>query len=106
LWATIDFTMTEAFSANLETAITLPLGVVINQLMKIEANLRILDMKVGDFAKERDSGRLAGPLEGKLDHINELLDSLRCIVSNIEADIQATPPELAPARKPSPDQDD
>ena len=98
--------MTEAFSANLEMALALPLGVVANQLVKIEANLRLLDMNVEDFAKERDNGRLAGLIEGKLDHINELLDSIRCIVSNMEADIRASAADEVAVRKARPEQDD
>jgi hypothetical protein len=103
---TIDRTMTEAFSADLEMVIALPLGVVANQLAKIEANLRHLNMKVGDFARERDSGRLAGLIEGKLDNINALLDSIRCIVSNIETDMQANPADEVAVRKARPEQDD
>ena len=98
--------MTESFSANLEMAIALPLGVVANQLAKIETNLRHLNMKVGDFAKERDNGRLAGSIEGKLDNINRLLDSLRCIVSNIETDMQANPADEVAVHKARPEQDD
>ncbi len=98
--------MTEESRANLEMAITLPLGVVANQLMKIEANLRLLESQTGDFAKERDNGRLAGLIEGKLDDINESLDSIRCIVSNIEAGIRTGAAAVAARRKPSPDLDD
>jgi hypothetical protein len=88
--------MTEGFSANLETAIALPLGVVANQLTKIEANLRLLNAKLEDFAEERDDGRLTGLIADKLDSINELLHSIGCIVSNLEADV----------RKPRADLDD
>jgi hypothetical protein len=84
-------------------AIALPLGVVANQLMRIEANLRLLNMKSGDFAQDRDKGRLPGSIAGRLDNINDLLDSIRCIVSNIEADILA---DAAAARNPRPEQDD
>jgi hypothetical protein len=98
--------MTEAFSANLDMTIALPLGVAANQLVKIEANLRLLNRKVEDFAKERDNGRLAGMIEGKLDNINDLLDSIRCIVSNIQADIQAGAAEETAVRKARPEQDD
>jgi hypothetical protein len=98
--------MSEGFPANLDMTIALPLGVVANQLVKIEANLRLLDEKVEDFAKQRDNGRLAGLLEGKLDDINELLDSIRCIVSNIQADIQAGAADKTAVRKPRPEQDD
>jgi hypothetical protein len=49
--------MTEASSANLQMAIALPLGVVSNQLMRIEADLRLLNMKALDFGRDRKNGR-------------------------------------------------
>lgn len=52
--------MTRESSINLEMTIILPLGVVANQLMKIEA---------------------------RLENIHEALDSIRALVSDIEADI-------------------
>jgi hypothetical protein len=98
--------MSEASCANLEMAIALPLGVAANQLMKIEANLRLLNLRAGDFAKERDNGRVAGSIKGNLDNINELLDSIRCIVSNIEADIQGSAADEVAVRKARPEQED
>ena len=89
--------MTEASPTNLELAIALPLGVVANQLMKIEADLRLLNMKALDFAKRCENGRLSRQIEAKLEHINEALDSIRGLVSDIEVDIH---------RKPHPDRDD
>jgi hypothetical protein len=97
--------MAEASIANLEMAIALPLGAAANQLMKIEANLRLLNMKAGDFARDCDNGRLPGSIAGRLDNINDLLDSIRCIVSNIEADIRSGGADAA-VRKPRPDLDD
>ncbi|MGO9513873.1 MAG: hypothetical protein ACLP2F_09565 [Steroidobacteraceae bacterium] len=67
--------------------ILLPLGVIANQLMKIEADLRLLNMKVFDLSKKRENGRLAGLIEARLEHIGEVLDSIRGLVSDIEADI-------------------
>jgi len=49
--------MTEGSSAaNLEMAIVLPLAVVAHQLMRIEADLRLLNMKALDFANAREEG--------------------------------------------------
>jgi hypothetical protein len=45
-------------------------------------------------------------IEGKLDHINELLDSIRRIVSNIETDMQASPEDEVAVGKARPEQDD
>lgn len=91
--------MTEASATNLEMTIILPLGVVVNQLMRIEADLRLLNMKALDFAKERKNTDLTGLIETRLETINEALDSIRSLVSDIEADIQSN-------RKPRPEQDD
>ena len=114
--------MTGASSANMEMAVILPLGVVANQLMRIEAQLRLLNMKTLDFAKERDHGHLAGLIDARLEHINEALESIRDLVSDIKADIhpkmetplpmddkQSSPDVVYRAysnRKPNPDQDD
>jgi hypothetical protein len=80
--------MTEASPANLEMAMVLPLGVVANQLMRIEADLRLLNMKALDFAKGRENEHLTRRIEARLDHINETLDSIRDFVSEIEACLQ------------------
>jgi len=96
--------MTQGPSANLEMAIVLPLGVVAHQLMRIEADLRLLNMKALDFAKTREDGRHAGSIRERLENINEVLDSIKSLVSDIEADIQ--PQSRGPNRKSHPDRDD
>jgi hypothetical protein len=80
--------MTERPPANLEMALVLPLGVIANQLMRIEADLRLLNMKAVDLARERETGRHTGLIEARLERINEALDAIRSLVSDIEADIQ------------------
>jgi len=80
--------MTEVSSANLEMAIILPLGVVANQLMKIEADLRLLNMKALDFARVRENEHLTGRIEARLENIIETLESIRDLVSDIEGCIQ------------------
>jgi hypothetical protein len=103
--------MTEPSPANLELAIALPLGVVANQLTRIEADLRFLSMKAAACVDERDSGQLAAKLAGGLEKINEALDAIRDLVADMQANIQAA--SLAgkssgarAARKSSADQDD
>jgi uncharacterized protein YicC (UPF0701 family) len=98
--------MTEASSANLEMAIVLPLGVVANQLMRIEAELRHLNMKALTVARERENGRLTGLIATRLDNINEVLDSIRGLVSDIEADIHPKSVNVNSTRKPRLDRDD
>jgi hypothetical protein len=105
--------MTEASPANLELAIALPLGVVANQLMRIETDLRFLNMKALAYANERENGALAAKVAGGLEKINGALDLIRGLVADIEANIQ--PPSVSQAgtssrnpasRKPFTDRDD
>jgi hypothetical protein len=105
--------MTEASGANLELAIVLPLGVVANQLMRIEADLRFLNMKALDYAKGRERGGKAAQILAQLEKINESLDVIRDLMSDIETDIQPKSPAPAgnsskdvSSRKPLPERDD
>jgi hypothetical protein len=92
-------------SATLEMSIILPLGVVANQLMRIEAELRLLNMKALN-AGERGSGRLGGQLDERIDNINAVLDSIRSLMSDIQADIHPRTPNASVNRKGRPDRDD
>jgi hypothetical protein len=94
--------MKEASSGNLEMAIVLPLGVVGHQLMRIEADLRLLNMKASDFARERENAPHTRLIETRLEQINEALDSIRILVSDIAAHLH---PEHS-KRKPRVDRDD
>ena len=90
-------TMTPATSADWEMAIVLPLGVVANQLRRIEEQLRLLDMKALDFARQRENRNLRGLIEARLEHIHEALGSITGLVSDIEADIQPRSADVARA---------
>jgi hypothetical protein len=79
--------MKEASPVSLEMAIALPLGVAAHQLMRIEADLRQLNMKALDFARERENAAHTGLIEARLEKINEALDSIRVLVSSIAADL-------------------
>ncbi len=105
--------MTEPSHANFELAVVLPLGVVANQLMRIEAELRLLNMKALIYAKELESGGLAGRITVPLEKINEALDLIRGLMSDIEADMRPNsanpadkPSRGHASRKPLPDRDD
>jgi|SRR5450432_792012 hypothetical protein len=98
--------MPEASAANIEMSIVLPLGVVAHQLMKIEAELRLLNMRALTAAGERGNGRLGGMIDERIDNINAVLDSIRSLMSNIEADVHPRPDNVDAARKPRPDRDD
>jgi tetrahydromethanopterin S-methyltransferase subunit B len=83
-------------------AIVLPLGVVAHQLIKIEADLRLLNMKALELAKERENGRHTRLIEATLENINEALDAIKGLVSDIETDIQPR----SMNRKTYPERDD
>ena len=95
---------------NLELALGLPLGVVANQLTRIEAELRFLSMKASAYTHERGSGELAAKVAGGIERINEALDVIRGLVADLEAGVQPRPAARAgrerASRKPAADQDD
>jgi len=76
-------------SSEWELAIDLPLGVVASQLMRIEEQLRLLNMKAADFVRERDSDRRSGAIAIRLERINRALDSIRTLMADIETDIDS-----------------
>jgi hypothetical protein len=82
--------MTEPSQANLQLAIVLPLGVVANQLMRIEADLRFLNMKTFVYAKQSGDAAI-GQITTKLDQINRALELIRGLTSDIEADMYPKP---------------
>jgi hypothetical protein len=81
--------MTEPSAANFELAIALPLGVVANQLARIEADLRFLSMKAPAYAGARDNGD--AKTSGSLERINEALDLIRGLVADMEAALDRAP---------------
>jgi hypothetical protein len=76
-------------------SINLPLGVLANQLMKIEADLRLLNMKALRCASERENQRPTGSIEARLENINATLQSIRDLVSDIEECLQPKPREVS-----------
>jgi hypothetical protein len=105
-------TMTERASANLEVAILLPLGVVANQLLRIEAQLRLLNMKAWVVAEQGDNEGRQALIGSRLENINATLDAIKGLVTDIETDLQPkfAEPAMADARssnrKPRPERDD
>ncbi len=93
--------------------VALPLDVVANKLMKIEEELRSLNMKVLNFEQERERGGLNGLIGARLERIHDTLDSIRARLSHLDADIQPTRyptgssvDDSSGYRKPRPDRDD
>ena len=97
--------MTQESSADWEFSIVLPLGAVANQLQKIEAQLRLLNMKALNFAREREGHALRVVAVDRLEQISDTLDSVASLVSDIQADIspsrtnvsRLTPDEESPS---------
>jgi hypothetical protein len=79
--------MSDPSPVNVELSIALPLGVVANQLMKVEADLRLLNAKTSAYASQGLSGA-AGQVAARLEKINEALEVIRGLVAEIENDIQ------------------
>ena len=80
--------MAQNASAQVEMTIVLPLDVAANKLLRIEEELRRLNMKVLSFEQERESGHLRRLLEARLERIHETLDSIRERLSDLNSDIQ------------------
>jgi hypothetical protein len=80
--------MSDPSPVNFELSIVLPLGVIANQLMKVEADLRFLNAKTSARGSRGLGGDLAGQVAGRLEKIHELLEAIRALVADIEMDIQ------------------
>jgi hypothetical protein len=83
--------MSDPLPVNVELSIVLPLGVVANQLMKVEADLRFLNAKTSAYASRRLGGETAGQVAARLEKINEALEVIRGLVADIETDTQPRP---------------
>jgi hypothetical protein len=71
--------------------------VIANQLTRIEADLRFLNMKALVYAMQSENGGIGSQITAKLDLINDALDLIRGLASDMQADMQ---------RKPRPGRDD
>lgn len=74
--------------ANFELSFALPLGVVANQLMKVEAELRFLSARAGAYASGSPAGDVPGQVAARLEQINEALEVIRALMQDIEAGFQ------------------
>jgi hypothetical protein len=83
--------VSDASPVNVELSIVLPLGVIANQLIKVEAELRFLNAKTSGYASERLGSGVAGQVSARLERINEALEVIRGLVADIETDIQPSP---------------
>lgn len=88
--------MSDPSPANFELSILLPLGVIANQLMRVEADLRFLNARTSPDAGELPGAGMAGQAAARLEKINETLETIRGLVLDIETDIQ---PRAANAKR-------
>jgi hypothetical protein len=75
--------VSRAISADLELGIVLPLGVLAQQLMRVEAQLRLVNMKALDLANDSEYKGSAALINAKLEHISEALDAIRTLVTDL-----------------------
>ncbi|HEY2465326.1 MAG TPA: hypothetical protein VGI32_14805 [Steroidobacteraceae bacterium] len=83
--------MSNPSPVSLELSIVLPLGVIANQLMKVEADLRFLSAKASAYPSQSSSSGTAAQVAARLEKIHELLESIRSLVADIETDIEPRP---------------
>ena len=88
-------------SANWEMGVVLPLGVVAVQLLKIEASLRLLNVKALELSRSNESSRVAGDVASNLERIHEVLDSLKALVVNIDLELSGPAAASRPTRPDS-----
>jgi hypothetical protein len=102
-----------ASTVDWEMEMIMPLGVLANQLVKIEGDLRFLSMKAAEHSGE-DGAPSTKLVDARLELINGVLDSIHSLLAKVQADIR---PKGAAARfdasesvvfsrKPSPEVDD
>lgn len=83
----------------IELAIALPLGVVANQLKRVESDLRFLSAKASAQPQDRGDANLAAQVAARLEQINETLESIRALLADIESDLQPKPARAAARRR-------
>jgi hypothetical protein len=105
--------MTAKNLAHVEMSLALPLDVIAGKLMKIEQELRSLNVKALNFETERERGDLNGLIGARLERIHDALDSIRAHLSHLQGDIQparyttdSSVEGSSGHRKPRPDRDD
>ncbi len=84
-------------------SMVMPLGVLANQLIKIEGDLRFLSMKAAELSDENDP-RSTKAVDARLELIHELLKSIQALLGQIQTSLH--PKEPAEAYKAAPDLED
>jgi hypothetical protein len=97
-----------------EMTLVMPLGVLANQLVKIEGDLRFLSMKAAEHSSE-DVPRSVRSLDARLELIHGVLASIDSLLVKLQADIHPKEPatrfderdaSTVSTYKPLPERDD
>jgi hypothetical protein len=91
-------------ATSVELALALPLGVVANQLRRVESDLRFLSAKSSAEADSRDNPSLTAQVAARLEQINETLEGIRALIADIERDLQ--PKSKGESKRRRDDRDD
>jgi hypothetical protein len=75
-------------AATVELAFALPLGVIANQLMRMESDLRFLSAKISGESEGHDNPVLNAQIAARVEQINEALESIRVLMAEIERNLQ------------------
>ena len=89
-----------------ELTLVMPLGVIANQLIKIEGDLRFLSMKAVEQSGE-DGMRSTKSIDARLELIYGALESIGGLLARMQADIHPKAQDMKPSsHKAGPDRDD
>jgi hypothetical protein len=80
-----------ASQADWELTMVMPLGVLANQLVKIEGELRFLTMKAAEQTGE-NGVRSNKSVDARLELIHGVLESIRSLLTKLQYDIQPKRP--------------
>jgi hypothetical protein len=69
-----------------EMTMVMPLGVLANQLVKIEGDLRLLSMKAAEHSGD-DGGPSTKAVDARLELMHEALESIGSLLVRLQADI-------------------
>jgi hypothetical protein len=89
---------------SIELALALPLGVVANQLSKVESDLRFLSARALAETEGRDSPGLTAQIAARLEQISEILDGIRTLIADMERSLQ--PKSTSASNRRRDDRDD
>jgi hypothetical protein len=81
--------VTETTPASAELAILLPLDVIANRLMAIQADLRLINFRAVNCAQSRENAELVSQAAARLERISEALDLIRDLVTEMETSLQS-----------------